>query len=281
MIDSIVLGLVEGVTEFLPVSSTGHLLVAEHFLSTQKSEAYNVLIQVGPILASALVLHKRIFGWFKGWRNPEIRTEILQVLVAFLITGFGGLVLDKAGLKLPDSVLPIAIATLVGVPVILLVERFARGKSNDAKVGWGLAVAVAGAQLLAAAFPGTSRSGACVMAALLVGASRSSAVEFSFLVGIPTMFAAGGYKLFKEIQSGAAADLVSFDTLLAFTVATISAFVVVKWLLGYVRNHTFVPFAWYRLALGVALLAALFSGLIPNSKPEPIRPSATTAVAQR
>jgi undecaprenyl-diphosphatase len=276
MIDSIVLGLVEGITEFLPVSSTGHLLVAEHFLGADKSEAYNVLIQVGPILASALVLHKKIFGWFRNWRQAAIRTEILQVLTAFLLTGIGGLVLDKAGLKLPDSVLPVAIATLVGVPVILLVERYARNKTNDASIGWGLAFAVAGAQLLAAAFPGTSRSGACVMAALLVGASRSAAVEFSFLVGIPTMFAAGGYKLLKEIKSGCASDLASFDTLLAFAVATASAFVMVKWLMGYVRKNTFVPFAWYRLALGIALLAALFGGILPNSKPQPATHACTS-----
>lgn len=268
MIDSIVLGLVEGITEFLPISSTGHLLIAEHLLGSHKSEAFNVLIQVGPILASALVLNKKIIGWFKGWRDAATRTEILQVLVAFLLTGIGGLVLDKAGLKLPDSVIPIAIATLVGFPVILLVERFARGKHAGPGIGWGLALAVAGAQLLAAAFPGTSRSGACVMAALLVGASRSAAVEFSFLVGIPTMFAAGGYKLLKEIKLGNAADLTSIDTVVAFVVATVSAFVVVKWLLGYVRNHTFAPFAWYRLALGVGLLAAAFYGILPNAPTE-------------
>ena len=265
MFDSIILGLVEGATEFLPVSSTGHLLIAEHFLDVQRSEAFNVLIQVGPILASALVLHKKILGWFLGWRNPAIRTEILQVLVAFFITGLGGLVLEKAGLKLPDSVLPIAIATLVGVPVILLVERHAAGRPSTNTVGWNLAFAVAGAQLLAAAFPGTSRSGACVMAALLFGASRPAAVEFSFLVGIPTMFAAGGYKLLKEITQHRAHDLATADTIVAFVVATVSAFVMVKWLLGYVRNHTFAPFAWYRLVVGLLLLAALYWNILPHS----------------
>lgn len=267
MFDSIVIGLVEGVTEFLPVSSTGHLLVAEHLLGTRKSEAFNVLIQVGPILASALILRQRIFDWFLRWREPAQRTEILQVLTAFLITGFGGLALDKLGMKLPDSVIPVAVATLVGVPVILLVERFASGKEpkTGPGIGWNLALAIAAAQLLAAAFPGTSRSGACVMAGLLVGASRPAAVEFSFLVGIPTMLVAGGYKLLKEIKSGAATDLVSLDSAIAFAVAIVSAFVVVKWLLGYVRNHTFVPFAWYRLALGVGLLAATLFGILPNS----------------
>lgn len=263
MFDSIVIGLVEGITEFLPVSSTGHLLIAQHFLQAQRSDAFNVLIQIGPILASALVLRSRLAKWFTGWKDAAVRTEIAQVMVAFLLTGIGGLVLDKLGLKLPDSIVPVAVATLVGVPVILLVERHARGRVPDRDIGWGLVVAVAAAQLVAAAFPGTSRSGACVMAALLVGASRPVAVEFSFLVGIPTMIAAGSYKLFKEISQGRASDLASLDTTIAFAVATVSAFVVVKWLLGYVRKHDFVPFAWYRLALAVFLFGAVWSGLIP------------------
>jgi undecaprenyl-diphosphatase len=263
-VQNIALGLVEGITEFLPVSSTGHLLIAEHFLDAQRSEAFNVLIQVGPILASAVVLHKKLFGWLTGWKSAAIRTEILQVLVAFLATGVGGLILEKLGLKLPETVVPVAIATLVGVPVILWVEHRVAGRTASSGNGWTLAFTVAAAQLVAASFPGTSRSGACVMAALLVGASRPQAVEFSFLVGIPTMLAAGGYKLLKEIKLGAAADLTSLETLIGFAVATISAFVVVRWLLGYVRKNTFTPFAWYRLALGAFLLISLWSGWLPN-----------------
>lgn len=263
-LQNIVLGLVEGITEFLPVSSTGHLLIAQHFLNAPRSEAFNVLIQVGPILASALVLRKRLFGWLVGWKDAAIRTEILQVLFAFVATGVGGLVLQKLGLELPSTVLPIAIATLVGVPVILWVEHRVSGRSPIEVNGWTVAIAMAAAQLVAAAFPGTSRSGACVMAALLVGASRPMAVEFSFLVGIPTMLAAGSYKLFEEIEKGAAADIFSTASLVGFVVATVSAFVVVKWLLGYVRSNTFVPFAWYRLALGMFLLAALGMGILPN-----------------
>ena len=264
ILQNIVLGLVEGITEFLPVSSTGHLLVAEHLLATRRSEAFNVLIQVGPILASALVLRHRLAGWVSGWRDATMRREVLQILTAFLLTGIGGLVLQKLGAELPETLLPVAIATLVGAPVIFAVERFASGRPEREASGWTLAFAMAGAQLLAAAFPGTSRSGACVMAALAVGASRPRAVEFSFLVGIPTMFAAGGYKLLKEVKLGAAADLASLPTLVGFAVATASAFVVVKWLLGYVRSNTFVSFAWYRLALGLLLLAGLWTGFLPD-----------------
>lgn len=255
MIESILLGIVEGATEFLPVSSTGHLLIAEELLSTHRSDAFNVLVQVGPILASALVLRARIANWFVKFQDPATRTEVFQVFVAFLITALGGFAMQKAGLKLPDNVLPIALATLIGVPVILLVERRAQGRTGSPGFSWPMVFAVGAAQLVAAAFPGTSRSGACVMAALLVGVTRPAAVEFSFLVGIPTMFAAGGYKLLKEVKAGALPELLSLDSIVAFATATLVALFAVKWLLGYVRTNTFIPFAWYRLALGLGLLA--------------------------
>lgn len=255
MIHSIVLGFVEGATEFLPVSSTGHLLIAESLLHRKESDAFNVLVQVGPILASAWVFRERIANWFLRWREPAMRTEILQILFAFLLTGIGGFALEKAGLKLPDEVRPVAIATLLGVPVILAVEWRAMRRNPQGGFSWGLALAVGLAQLLAAAFPGTSRSGACVMAGLIVGASRPAAVEFSFLVGIPTMLAAGGYKLLKEVKAGHGGELASVDSIVAFATATLVAFFVVRWLLGYVRSRTFIPFAWYRLALGAGLLA--------------------------
>lgn len=255
MIESIIIGIVEGATEFLPVSSTGHILIAEHLLHTKRSDAFNVLLQVGPILASALVFRERIASWFLKIKEPGTQRELLQILVAFLITGFGGLAMQKAGIELPDNILPIAIATLIGAPVIFLVERRAQKAQGSATFTWPMVFAVAGAQLVAAAFPGTSRSGACVMAALLVGVSRPVAVEFSFLVGIPTMLAAGGYKLLKEVKAGGLPELLSAETLVAFVTATIVAVFAVKWLLGYVRSNTFIPFAWYRLALGIGLLA--------------------------
>lgn len=261
LISAVVIGLVEGITEFLPVSSTGHILIAEHFLGAHPGDAWNVLIQVGPILASALVFHARIWSWAKGWREQAVQSEILKVLVAFLITGFGGLALQKAGIELPEEVLPIAIATLIGVPAILWIEARAAKRTLDASMTWKAVLAVAGAQLLAATFPGTSRSGACIMAAIALGAARPAAVEFSFLVGIPTMFAAGGYKLLKAVKAHETAIFAEPSTWIAFAVATVSAFLVVRWLLRYVQTRDFKPFAWYRLALGVALLAMLGAGL--------------------
>lgn len=267
MLDAVILGLVEGLTEFLPVSSTGHLLIAEHLLGTHPGDTWNVLIQVGPILASALVFQDRIARWFRGWRkDAEVRSELLKVIVAFLITGFGGLALQKAGIELPERLLPVAIATLVGVPVILFVEWRFRGHPQVQGITWTAALAVAAAQLLAAVFPGTSRSGACVMAALALGVARPAAVEFSFLVGIPTMMAAGGYKLLKAVKSGETAVFVEPSTWVAFGVATISAFLCVKWLLRYVQTRDFKPFAWYRLVLAAFLLVGLWSGFLADLK---------------
>lgn len=260
MLDAIVIGLVEGLTEFLPVSSTGHLLVAEHFLDSHKSDTWNVLIQVGPILASALVFRERIWKWIRHWKDAEVRSELLKVFVAFFVTGAGGFLLQKAGVELPDELKPIAIATLLGVPVILWVESRASKRELSNSMTWGAAWAVAGAQLLAAVFPGTSRSGACVMAALALGVSRPVAVEFSFLVGIPTMFAAGGYKLLGAIKDNETAVFGQASTWVAFATATISAFLAVRWLLHYVQTRDFKPFAWYRLALGIALLAMIAIG---------------------
>lgn len=259
-LQAVVLGLVEGLTEFLPVSSTGHLLIAEHLLGTRPSEAFNILVQVGPILASAFVFRGRVLGWFRGRRDPAVRSELLAVMLAFLVTGFGGLVLKKLHLELPEEIAPVAWATLLGVPVILGVERFARRRPGRDTVGWKVALVVAAAQLLAAAFPGTSRSGACVMAALALGVARPAAVEFAFLVGIPTMLAAGAHGILGAWREGSGSDLLSPFALVAFATATLSAWGAVAWLLRWVRSRDFVPFAWYRLALGLALLGWTFLG---------------------
>jgi undecaprenyl-diphosphatase len=119
---------------------------------------------------------------------------------------------------------------------------------------------VAAAQLLAAAFPGTSRSGAAIMASLILGLSRPAAVRFAFMVGIPTMFAAGGKEILEALKAGQGAELAAPGTLIAFVVATVSAFLAVKWLLKFVQTRDFLPFAWYRLAMGAALFLAVLTG---------------------
>ncbi len=255
MLDNIVLGLVEGITEFLPISSTGHLLVAEHLLGSQKSDAFNVLIQVGPIFAAIVVFWRHIVDLLTGLGNPEKRDEVIKLGASFVLTGFGGLLMKTLGLKLPETVLPIALATFVGGLLIFWVEAKA-GKATTTRIGWKVAIAVAAAQLLAAGFPGTSRSGAAVMMALAFGLARPEAVRFAFLVGIPTMLAAGGKQILDAVKAGHGAELTAQGTLVAFAVATVSAFLAVKWLLKFVQTRNFIPFAWYRLAMGAALLAS-------------------------
>jgi undecaprenyl-diphosphatase len=253
----ILLGLIEGITEFLPVSSTGHLLLAErlHWLPPQ-SELFNVVIQCGAVLAVLLVFFRRAQELVSKWRDPLNRDYLLKLFVAFAITGAGGLLLKKGGFTLEEgSVTPVLLATLIGGILILIVEQRLRGKTATATVTWNIAIMVAAGQLLAMIFPGTSRSGATILIAMMMGLSRPAAAEFSFLVGIPTLLAAGAYQVFSALRhnEGAQEDWTMVG--LGALAAMVTAFIVVKWLLRYIQTHTFVAFGWYRIALGIGLLA--------------------------
>jgi undecaprenyl-diphosphatase len=260
--EAIIIGLVEGITEFLPISSTGHMLIAENLLGKHYSDAFNVLIQVGPILAAALVFWKDIAGFFVNWGQRETKDYVLKLFAAFFLTGVGGLIAKKCGLKLPESVLPVAFAVIIGAFVIFAVEYKAKTKKLNSNLTWAVVVAVALGQLSAAIFPGASRSGMAIMFAVFLGFARQDAVKFSFLVGIPTMFVAGSYELFKEIKAGNTMDLFTPEAIVAYVVATISAWLAVVWLLRFVQKKNFVPFAWYRLALGVAILTLTYFHLM-------------------
>ena len=259
---AIILGVVEGITEFLPVSSTGHLLVAEHLLEAHRSDAFNVLIQVGPIVAVTLVFWRRVVELLTGFQDPKLRDELVKLAASFILTGIAGLAAKKLGLELPETVLPIAIATLVGAIVIFWVERRTQGKDLRETVTWPVVVAVAAGQMLAAVFPGTSRSGAAVIAGLWLGLSRPAAVRFAFLVGIPTMFAAGALQIHEAMKAGQTAELVTPQAITAFVAATVTAWLTVIWLLRFVQSHTFLPFAWYRIAMGVALIVLMAAGML-------------------
>jgi len=169
----------------------------------------------------------------------------------------GGLVLEKKGFKLPEENVPIAVALMAGGWAFILIELWLRGRSQGTNITWTVAVAVGLGQLLAAVFPGTSRSGATIVLALLLGLNRAAATEFSFLVSIPTMTAAGGLKIFKQLKgaSGHAEDwaMVALGTI----VAAVVSFVVVKWFLRFVQSHTFTGFGWYRIAAGAVVLLLL------------------------
>jgi undecaprenyl-diphosphatase len=255
----IILGIVEGITEFIPVSSTGHLLIAEKFLGIHKSELFNVVIQCGAVIAVLPLFPIRLYRFAFEWRQKETQSYLLKILVAFAITGAGGLVWKKLGHELPKELFPVAWALLLGGIAFLAVEFFLRGKKLNAEVTWNIAVAVGVAQLIAAVFPGTSRSGATIVFCLLLGLNRPAATEFSFLVGIPTMLAAGGLEIFKTLHHPDPLAPKEDWTmlLLASVVAAFVSFIAVKWLLRYVQTHTFNAFGWYRIALAIAILAFL------------------------
>ena len=260
LLQVILLGVIEGITEFLPISSTGHLLIAEKLGLGQRSELFNIVIQAGAIVAITLIYWQRLWGLVAGLREHENRDYALKLTVAFVITAVLGVVVSKLGYELPETVTPVAWALIVGGFWILLAERIAAKKGDDPRVSWKAAVIVGLAQIVAGIFPGLSRSGTTIFAAMLSGTSdRKAAAEFSFLLGIPTMYAASGYALLKQSKSGFAGESLG-DLGIAFVVSTITAFVVVKWLIRYIQTHTFTVFAFYRIALGLALLLLLPSG---------------------
>lgn len=250
----IILGIIEGVTEFLPVSSTGHLLIVENLgWVPRQSDAFNTVIQCGAVFAVLAVFATRVKQMVSNWRDPETADYIKKLAVAFFITGAGGLILKKAGLRLPEEAAPVAWATLIGGVLILVIEHLVKGKNLKDRISWKIAIGAGIAQLLAGSFPGTSRSGATILLAVAMGASRPGATEFSFLLGIPTLFAAGGLELWSARHQFS--DIHSLVYLfVGATISTITAFLVVKWLLKYVQTHTFVPFGWYRILLGILIL---------------------------
>lgn len=253
----IVLGVIEGLTEFIPVSSTGHLLLAGHLRwLPRQTDLFNIVIQCGAVIAVLPLFPERLQQFLFRWREPATRDYLLKIIVAFSITGAVGFIIEMHGFRLPDKPLPVAMALFVGGILFVAVERWLRGRSLRNEITWAIVLAVAIGQLVAGVFPGTSRSGATILLALMLGLARPAATEFSFLVGIPTMLAAGGLKIFKALQHHVDAPSENWGLLLlGAVVAAVVSFVAVRWLLRYVQTHTFTAFGWYRIALGGLILA--------------------------
>lgn len=254
----IILGVIEGVTEFLPVSSTGHLLLVENAgWVPRQSDLFNITIQSGAALAVLLAFGGRLRDLLARLHESAARAYLMKLVLAFVITGVGGLAIKRLGWSLPKELAPIAWATLIGGVAILGVEWALRGRPFVSHVSWAMAVAVGLGQLLAAVFPGTSRSAATILIIMLLGLSRPVATEFSFLVGVPTLLAAGGLETMQALRhpTGPPTDwgLLALGT----AVSAVTAFVVVRWLLRWIQTHRFVPFGWYRVALGLVLLTRL------------------------
>jgi undecaprenyl-diphosphatase len=261
---ALLLGVVEGLTEFLPVSSTGHLILAADLLgfNDEKSKTFNLAIQTGAMLAVVWEYRAKFLGVAARLASDRASQRfVANLVVAFIpaaVLGllFGGLI--KAHLFRP---VPVALAFIVGAFIILWVERRSRNVRIESvdDMTWRDALKVGFAQCFAL-IPGTSRSGATIIGAMLFGLSRKAATEFSFFLAVPTLVAAGAYDLYRQRAAFSAGDLEMLAV--GLVSAFVSAFVCVRWLIRYVATHDFRPFAWYRIAFGVIVLVTAYTGLV-------------------
>ncbi|HEX3096880.1 MAG TPA: undecaprenyl-diphosphate phosphatase [Usitatibacter sp.] len=258
--DAVILGVVEGLTEFLPVSSTGHLILVSDLLGQngEKGKVFDIVIQLGAILAVCWEFRVRIAAAFRGLGSDPVQQRFaVNLFVAFLPAAIVGLAFQKqikAHLFNPTSV---AIALAVGGLVIFAVERWYRRQGPPRVMSmydmtWRDALKVGIAQCFSL-IPGTSRSGATIMGGMLFGLSRAVATEFSFFLAIPVMVAATGYEMVKNRALLSADDLSMIAV--GFVVSFVFALIAVKALIRYVASHDFRAFAWYRVALAVVVLA--------------------------
>jgi undecaprenyl-diphosphatase len=258
---AILLSLIEGITEFLPVSSTGHLILLGDILNFEgpPGKAFEIIIQLGAILAICCLYHRKLTGIAKGVvkRNPADIRFATGVLVAFLpamVIGAASHEFIKRELFNPVTV---SIALIVGGIAILLIERFKPAPRIHTLDSFSLPLCLKiGFLQCLALIPGTSRSGATIMGSLLLGVERKAATEFSFLLAIPTMFAATVFDLYKNWNDLNAGSLLLIA--MGFGIAFITALVVVRVLIAYITDHGFAPFAWYRIVLGSAMLLYLW-----------------------
>ena len=260
-----IMGIVEGLTEFLPISSTGHLILAGSLLGfdDDKAKVFDIAIQTGAIFAVILVYWQKIHSTVVALpRQPKARRLALNILIGFLPAVVLGLLFGKV-IK-AHLFTPVVVATtfIVGGFIILWAERRPPGSVRiehvDDMTPWD-ALKVGLVQCFAM-IPGTSRSGSTIIGGMLLGLSRQAATDFSFFLAIPTLIGAGVYSLYKERALLSVADVPLFAVGLAFSF--ISAWLCVRWLLRYISTHNFVPFAWYRIAFGIVVLATAWSGLV-------------------
>ena len=264
-IQAAIMGIVEGLTEFLPISSTGHLILAGSLLgfTGEKVKVFEIAIQTGAIFAVILVYWPRLRDTARGiTTSRQAQRFALNVLVAFLPAVVLGLAFGKAIKAHLFTPQVVASTFILGGLVILWVERrlkpAVRIRSIDEMTALD-ALKVGLAQCLALV-PGTSRSGATIIGGMLFGLSRKAATEFTFFLAIPTLIGAGAYSLVKERALLSTADLPLFSIGLLFSF--LSAWLCVRWLLRYVATHDFVPFAWYRIAFGLLVLLTAWSGWV-------------------
>ena len=255
LVKAFILGIVEGLTEFLPVSSTGHLILAADLLGATDARwtVFNLVIQTGAMLAVVWEYRQRFFRIdMRLYRN---------LIVAFIPAAVLGLLFGGLIKKYLFHAVPVAIAFIVGALIIFWVEgreRITRVQETR-DMTWLDALKVGIAQC-AALIPGTSRSGATIIGGMLFGLSRKAATEFSFFLAVPTLIAAGAYDFYKHHALFSAEHLEALAV--GLVVSFVSAFVVIRWLIRYVASHDFKPFAWYRIVFGVVVLLTAYFGWV-------------------
>ncbi|QDX81853.1 undecaprenyl-diphosphatase [Denitratisoma sp. DHT3] len=264
LLHALILGVVEGLTEFLPISSTGHLILAGDLLefNDERGKLFEIVIQSGAILAVCWEYRSRIGRVLAGLpRDREAQRFVLNLFIAFLPLALLGLAFQKAIKAHLFKPVPVALAFIVGGLVILWAERRKHRIRVETVEELDIidAFKLGLAQALAL-IPGTSRSGATIVGGLLFGLSRKAATEFSFFLAIPTLLVATAYQLYKERALLNADDIGMWAV--GFVAAFISAFLCVRWLLRYIASHDFTPFAWYRIAFGLVVLATAHYGLV-------------------
>lgn len=256
----ILLGIVEGLTEFIPVSSTGHLVLAGELLGfkSQASGTFEIVIQLGAILAVVVLYWKRFWDVLIGLgrANPAAIAFTRNIALGFLPSAVIGLVIYKMVKAMLENPMIVAVALILGGIAILAIERAVK-KPHTFLVegmGWKTALGIGIVQCLSM-IPGVSRSGATIMGALSLGVERKTAAEFSFFLAVPTMLAASGYDLLK---TGAALGQDDWTAIaVGFVVSFVVAIVVIKWFIGVVSKYGFAPFAWYRIVAGSIALVWL------------------------
>ena len=248
LVTAVILGIVEGVTEFLPVSSTGHMILVSKLLGLKQTEflkTFEVAIQLGSILAVVVAFKERIFKDFELWK---------RLIVAFLPTAVLGFTLYKY-IKSLFSPSTVAYMLIIGGVVFILVELFYKEREHHIddvdKISYKQAFYIGLFQSLAM-IPGTSRSGATIIGGLLLGLKRKTAAEFSFLLAVPTMFAATGYDMLKHYHEFDTTNITAI--LVGFVTAFVVALIIIKWFLDFIKRHTFIPFGIYRILVGIIFL---------------------------
>jgi undecaprenyl-diphosphatase len=265
LVKAAVMGVVEGLTEFLPISSTGHLILAGALLGfdDEKAKVFDIAIQTGAILAVIIVYWQKLRDTVVALpTSRQAQRFTLNVLIAFIPAVILGLLFGKAIKAHLFTPVVVASTFIIGGFIILWAEKrpqsAARIQNVDSMTALD-ALKVGLVQCLAM-IPGTSRSGATIIGGMLLGMSRHAATDFSFFLAIPTLVGAGAYSLYKERALLSMADLPLFGVGLLFSF--LSAWVCVRWLLRYIATHNFVPFAWYRIGFGIVVLATAWSGAV-------------------